>query len=1148
MKKLRIIYGRSGSGKTTYGLKEIRKNLDGGTSSPLVLLVPEQYTFQAERDLIKVLGTGGIMTTEVLSFRRLAFRVFNQVGGITYPHLHSAGKCMILYRILDKYKANLKVFGKAANREGFVDTISTLINEFKRYDISPEILEKVAADLEEGDFLKEKLTEISIIYAEYENMLSERYRDADDDLGLAARKIPLTDIWDNAEIWIDGFSGFTPQEYKVITQLLNKAKRITISLCTDSLERTAEATDVFSAVKKAYKRLIAIAQEIGAEVESSIELKGQPLPRFMESPELSHLERYFQAFPYQIYQEITSDITLFSSVNPFSEIEAIARKIVHLCRDKGLRYRDIAVVTGNLEGYEGLIRVIFDEYEIPYFLDQKVAITDHPLVQMVLSMLDIFNEQWSYEAVFRYLKTGLTGIKRESIDRIENYVLACGIRGNRWTKDEEWKMSPDLIPDERDLEKNKEMLLEINQIRAEITWPLLAFRDKTRGRRKALEICTALHEFFYSIGVPARIEGIIEQFQYNGQLELANTYAQIWNIIMDVFDQTVEVMSEETVGLERFSQVLKIGLSQYQVGLIPASLDQVLVGSVERSKSHDIKALFLMGVNDGVFPSTILEEGILSDSDRAILNRAGIELANDTRTQAFEEQYLVYKTLTTSSQYLHISWPIADQEGKSMRPSIIISRLRKLFPRVSETSNILAPISTEGEIELVAGKSPSFKLLVRALRQRAEGKEIHPIWQDIYRWYTAQEGWLDKCTSLKKAVLYRNVADAVSSDKVMALYGNPAQASVSRLEKYSHCPFAFYVQYGLGARERKIYRMSSPDVGTFMHTVIEKFSLYVTENNISWRDFDREWCGEKVSQIVDEILEKMEGADSGLTTSKRYSTLILRLKRVVTRAVWLIAEHIRRSNFEPVGYELGFGEKEKFPPIVIELESGQKINLIGRIDRVDALQTEEGTYLRIVDYKSGNKDFKLADVYYGIQIQLLTYLDALWDGEVGLGTPLLPGGVLYFRIDDPIIKANGKLSEEKVEEAIMKQLRMKGLILADVKLVKEMDKTINGSSLIIPARINRGDILGKSSAATLEQFYLIRKYVRKHLQNLCDEIMRGNVAIQPFKKKKETSCKYCQYAAVCQFDTTLKENTFKFLHEHKDEIIWDLMAQEGGDQ
>ncbi len=1143
---LRFIYGRSGSGKTRYCLNEIKSRIAGGAAHTLVLLVPEQFTLQAERVLISVLEAGGIIKAEVLSFRRLAFRVFNEAGGITYPHIHSAGKSMIIYNILDKMRDSFKVFSKSADHQGFVSALSSLFTEFKRHNIAPEALGNASKAFEEGSPLKDKLMELFFVYAAFERTIAERYRDSDDDLTLASKKLDSTALYDGAEIWIDGFTGFTPQEYLVMAKLLQKARRINISLCTDSLaeEGVCAGADVFSAVKKVCGKVLKIAEEFDIKVENNVFLGEEPLFRFKASPELRHLERNLYAYPHKVYREKTRDISLFSSVNIFAEIEAAAGDIVRLCRDGGMRYRDIAVVVRNLAAYGRLIEVIFGEYGIPCFIDRKIEIINHPLARLILSILDIFNENWSYEAVFRYLKTGLTGIDRSSIDSLENYVIACGIRGSRWTDGQDWNMIPGLIPNRRDLDDHYGALREINKIKYDICGPLLEFRKKTRGRKKVSEICGGLYDLLLATGVPGRIEMCIDQFRKGGKPGLAREYSQAWNIVMEVFDQAVEVMGEETFGIEKFSNIIRIGLKEYKMGLIPASLDQVLVGSVERSRSHDVKALYIFGVNDGVFPSAAVEEGLLSDMERSALNRVGVELASDTRTKAFDEQYLVYRALTTAGSYLRLSWPIADHEGRAMRPSMIVSRLRRLFPAITEASDILKPEQDRDEAKPVVGKTPAFKQMVSALRQKADGRDIGPLWRGVYRWFAAREEWRAKCQSLRFAFQYKNIAQPVSGGKAALLYGDPLYSSVSRLEKYASCPFAYYVQYGLGARERRTYRLGPPDVGVFMHKIIEIFSRRIAEQNISWRQFDREWCVEKVSGIVDEMLEKMKG--SGLYESKRYTVLILRLKRVISRAVWIVAQHVRRSSFDPVGYELDFGDGGKFPPITLELESGKKACLAGSIDRVDALKTEKGTYFRIIDYKSGSRDFKLQDVFYGLQIQLITYLDAIRENSgLGITSPVLPGGALYFRIDDPIVKGNGRIRGEEIEQSIMKQLKMKGLLLADVDLIREMDNTIEGASLIIPARINKGDVLGKSSAASPEQFGILRNYVRRLLKNMCGEIIKGNAAIRPYRKKGITSCKYCGFSAVCQFDPVREENTFRQLFDREDEEVWRLMGEEG---
>ncbi len=363
------------------------------------------------------------------------------------------------------------------------------------------------------ELLRDKVTEIQTIYAEFESRL-RRYRDSDDDLTLASQKINATDLYTGAEIWIDGFSGFTPQEYSVIENLLPKVKRITICLCTDALEGTPEGTDVFAAVKRVYRRFLIKAKKTGVRIENPVYINANLLPRFETSWEMAHLERNFYAFPYQMYPDKTENISLFSSVNLFAEIEAAAREIIHLCRDRGMRFRDIALVARNLESYEGLVKVLFEEYEIPFFLDRKIDIENHPLVRLILSMLDIFNEQWSYEAVFRYLKTGLTGIERDRIDLIENYVLACGIKGSRWTKEEDWTMIPELLPDERIWRTIKDLNGDQSDPVSHHHAPT-EFRQKTKGKKRPRKSCSP-YDFLCGIQVPEKLQNMIDRFQEKG--------------------------------------------------------------------------------------------------------------------------------------------------------------------------------------------------------------------------------------------------------------------------------------------------------------------------------------------------------------------------------------------------------------------------------------------------------------------------------------------------------------------------------------------------------------------------------------------------------------------------------------------------------
>ena len=1184
---LRIVYGRAGSGKTSGLLGEMKNALNVGGTHPLVLIVPEQFSLQAEKNLARESGTKDIFRAEVLSFRRMAFRVFNEVGGASRKHLNASGKSMLLFKTMDSLGSKLKVFSRAALRKGFTETIADAITEFKRYDVTPEELTEAMSNLKDGLALKDKLWDLALVYSEFEELLHRNYMDADDDLVELYKKLDQSTQFDGAEIWIDEFSGFTPQEYKVISKLLRKAKRVTVSLCTDCLsnEPGEAAPMVFTPVRKTAVKLIRLAESEGIEIEKPVSLRNSP--RFTDSGELGHLEENFYKYPCKKFLEYSGDVQIASSANPYSEVEDAARDIIRLCRDKGLRYRDIAVTMRNPESYRSIVKSVFGRYGIPFFFDGKREIDGHPLIIFILSALEVFSTGWSYEAVFRYARTGLTGIGREELDLLENYVMANGIRGNNWIRQEDWDYPVE--PYGREGEPSSyelECLARINAARRQLTAPLEVFRGKTRGGAKAVEFCTALFDMLCEAGVDKRIETLSMKFASEGLLDRAAEYRQVWNIVMDVFSQIVEVLGEEKMGTERFSEILAAGFTGHKMGLIPPSLDQVLAGSIERARSHDIKALYILGVNEGVLPGTKTDDGLLSDSDRDHLGQAGLELAGNTASRCMEERFMVYMAFATPSSYLWLSYPAADREGKALRPSRVLSEVRRILPYVSEQSTI-AGADPANVPPQPAAQVPAFDELAAQLRRRYEGETIHEGWKIVYKWFSRNREWKEKCSRIVNGLGYTNQTRRLTGDRAGRLYGKPVFTSVSRMETYAACPFSYYVRYGLKARERKMFSFDPVDAGTFMHHIIDEFSRMLVKQGISWRGLDREWCAAQISSLVDKQLSSK--GNSILSSSKRYIHQSVKLKRTVTKAVMLIGKHIEMSSFEPSGYEIEFGEKGRYPAISIQLPSGEIINMTGRIDRIDSMTNEDGTYLRIIDYKSGNKALKLADVYYGLQLQLVTYLDAVLgmepatgldedDGtdlvaepDEGIGThtvagtdkgvgtdvlatrcddldksgKMLPAGILYFRLDDPLIRCDRDIPDEDIEKAIMKELRMKGLVLADVKLIRGMDKNIDGDSLIIPARLNKDGALGRSSAATKEQFDVLRGYVRKTLSSIGSGILDGDVVISPYKKRTMTACTYCSFSSVCQFDTAVRDNRYRIVPDHKEDEVWHLMQKAG---
>lgn len=1132
---LRIIYGRAGSGKSTYCLNEIKASLKQGRASRHIIIVPEQFSFQAEKRLIAALGASGINGAEVLSFGRLSHRVLGEAGGIVRKQINQAGKNILIYTIMERQKENLRVFAKAAKQRGFVKTLSETISEFKRYNITTDILTGLeAAGM--STQLSDKIHDLALIYGDFEERLHGKYIDSDDNLSLLTEKIESCRLFDNSEIWIDEFSGFTPQEYAVIEKLMLAALRVNVILCTDCLEdEHIEDTDTFMPAKAAAAKLKKLAADTGIKVELPEAVKSSGLKY---NKELAFLEANLYKYLHGAYKEETRYLSLHEAPNIYAEVESTAKDILKKCREEGLRYRDIAVITGDLALYDKVIRVVFKEYGIPCFIDSKKDITGHPLVLLVLSALEVFTGNWSYEAVFRYLKTGLTQIDRNELDLLENYVLANYVSGSSWTEDEDWNG-----------QYEPSLLQRINDTRRAAAAPLLKLYKRIKRKNTGKEMCTALFEFLCELEMPERLEGLVNSFVEAGELDRADEYSQVWNILMELLDQVVEAVGDEAVKLETFHTILSTGFEEYSIGLIPKAMEQVLAGSLARSRSHDVKAIYILGANDGIFPVPFKHEGILSDRDRELLLELGVELAPDTRKRTFEQQYLIYTALTAPSEYLRLSFCAADREGRAMRPSAFIGRLRRIFPKIRFDGGVVSKEPAYSAEMYVSAPTPTFNELIAVMRQRLEGKPVDPIWKSIEGWYKKEEKWREKYFRAAEGFNYTNQVKPIPQDRVRMLYGSTIHTSVSRLERYFSCPFSYYIEYGLRAKERRIMKMSAPDMGSFMHIVIDRFSRRVACSKTGWRQLEKDWCAKEISKIADELVQDIFGRI--FLSSDRYKYLAERLKRVLTRSVWLIAEHIRRSSFEPVGYEIGFGEGGELPPITLELSSGEKMVLSGRVDRMDCLETEEGRYFRIVDYKSGSKRFDLLDIYHGKDLQLLTYLDAIGESlKEESEKPVIPAGVLYFRLDDPIVPGSREATEEEIEISIMKELKMRGLLLADVKLIKEMDTDIDGDSLIIPARINKNGDLGRSSAATKEQFEILKRHVRKKLYSLGEEMLNGNISISPYRMKKMTACAYCGYMSICQFDTGLYGNNYRNLQEKSEDEIWKLICditEEGGD-
>lgn len=1140
---IRFIYGRAGIGKSTWCINSIAENIKKDDENKLILIVPEQYTFNTENRILKSIGESALLRTQVLSFKKMAHEVFEECGGRVKEIIKESGRNMLIHKVLNEKIESLEYFRKISREQGFYEIVSDVISEFKKYNVEVDSLRNIEESIQESD-LYNKIRELSIIYEAFNEEMNEGYIDGDDELTLLGKKLLENDIYTNSEVWIDEFSTFTPQQLEIIRLLARRCKRVNITLCMDNRDNSngnQDITDVFNTIKNTENKILKIMKENNISYDKPINLNminvNEGYNRFKNSPELEHIEKYFFTYPFNSFNGKCENVKLYKANNIYDEIERVAKSIMALIRSGKYRYKDISVVCRNIDDYEKITSVIFKDYEIPYFLDKKLELLNNPLIILITSAFEILFKDWSYESVFKYLKTGLTGIENSYIDILENFVLEYGVKGYKWTVKE--------IISESWFNNNEELSEEkifISEIMDEVRRPLLVFHNKIRGKHKVSHICKAIYEFLIDIHAFERINEWIEKFDEIGLEDKVKEYSQVEESVIDILDQAVDVMGDKDLDSYDFFKILNSGFNNEEIGVIPVALDQVNIGDVARIKGRDVKVLYIVGVNDGILPASKKEEGILSDNDRNILSDIGIELASNTRNKVFEEQFLLYTVLTISSDFLMISYPMADFEGKSLRPSIVISRIKKILPKLVEESDLYDLSSYKDKLNKVISPIPTFNELILAMRKNCDEENVEEYWREVYKWYKDSPEYENKVKNIFKGLDYSNLKNHVNKNNLRELYANEdgkLMFSVSRLEKYAECPFSYFVQYGLKAKNRKIYEFTPPDLGSFVHDILDLFTNRVKKEGILWSELNNERCKDIVSNLID--IRLSEQTNSILNSSKRFKYLSQRFKRVISKSVTVMAEQIGKGEFEVFKTEFDFGNYKTGEAVMLNLQDDEKVYLQGRIDRIDTLDLDGQTYIRIIDYKTGAKKFDLNELYYGLQMQLLVYLDAIIkNSKYILEKQVVPGAVLYFKVDDPIIKSKKEMTTEEVETEVLEELKLKGLVLKDAKVVKAMDRDIEGYSLVIPAAFKKdGDFKSTSDVVTEEEFTLLREYVNRKMISLCEDMLCGDIKIEPTKQANRSYCEYCDFSSICQFDTSIKDNKYKIVGKKSRTEIWD---------
>ena len=1114
---LRIIYGKPGSGKSQFCFSEIAKLIDKKES--IFIITPEQFSFTAERKLMEAVNKNAVINAEVITLTRMAYRVLNDIGGEIKQSLSKCGKAMLVYSILNKYKKELEFLGKSDEN---IDLVIRTITEFKKHGITINNL-KDEVEKTQDAYLKTKLSDMILLYENFENKIVDNYIDDTDLLTMLAKHLDEVEFIKSSIIYIDEFAGFTHQEYEIIKGLIKYAKQVNITICVDNLNPAINPdTDIYYSNKITLYKLIDLVNENNFKLEEPVFLKDQY--RF-KTKELKHLANNIYEIQSTKYEENVENIQLFLAKNPYSEIENIAKEIKKLVRDKKIRYKDISIITKNIDTYASLVRAIFKQYEIPVFIDEKRDLNQNIIIQYVLSILEILVKNFSSESVFSYIKLGFCEIDEDEIFKLENYCNKWGIKQNKWKKD---------FNIEAEDKSKKQEVERLNELRKQVIMPLIELKESIKKEKTAINITKSLYEFIQNQKIEKKVISRISKLEEEKNIDLANEYKSSYQVLIEILDEIVLIFNEEKISLDNYSKILKIGLKNSGLGKIPGTQDQVTFGDVNRSRSHKVQNIFIIGLNDGSFPSINKDEGFFNDLDREELKQDGIELAKGTLEQLYEDNFNIYKAFTTAENQLYLSYVSTDSESKSLRPSMLINKIKKMFPKLIEKSDVI-----NKKYDLF-NKEVTYEELIENIDKIRNGESIDKIWYEIYNYYKSQNEWKEKLFEDLEGLRYSNLPNQIKKANIDKLYGNKLNTSVSQLERYRSCPFSYYLQYGLKLKEKEELKIQSFNTGSFMHETIDEFFEYVREEQILLTQIEEEQIKEIVSQIIDKNLNLSKNYI--FTATAKYKVLVKRLKRIVSKALKYIIETLIYSDFDIEGTEIEFNKKGKYPPIVLELDNGKKVEITGKIDRIDTADSGDGKYLRIIDYKSSSKNIDLNEVYAGLQIQLLTYTDAICKAE-----DIMPAGVFYFSLLEQMIKADKKVSDEEIENMIRKNFRMKGLILADVKIIKMNDKTLKtGSSKIVPAAITQSGTVNEkwTNGVNKEQFKILQDYIDKTIKDISKEILSGKIDLKPYNKKGKTPCEYCSYKSICGFNTKQNGNKYNYIDKKSKDDLIKLMKQE----
>lgn len=1105
---LKLIIGRSGTGKSTLVLERLCADRDGRG----ILLVPEPRSHETERRLCRMGGPSVNLYGEVLTFTRLATRIFQTAGGLSREELDEGGRLLLMYRAVQSVAGSLTAYARPSRRPAFLSGLLATLDELKSCCVAPGELIRVGREIGGPD--GERLSDLGLICDAYDALAAQTSLDPRDRLSRAADRLDRCGWVEGTRFYLDGFIDFTPQQLRLVELLLARGAQLTVALTCDSLEGEGEDMDVFAPARLTARRLRAMARKGGVPCE--VEVLTTP------SPARSLPMQQVEAGLFDPVGEPVScrgQVGLFCAPDERTQVEWTAAKILELVRDKGLRYRDIAVAARGYERYDGLVESVFDRYGIPVFRSGRSDILQKPVMTLVTAALDAVCGGYTYDDMFRYLKTGLTGLEQEERDLLENYVLTWDLWGSRWTQERPWDKHPGgyglKFSDE-----DRALVARLDELRRQVVAPLEELRSNKleTGRGQAL----ALYTFLERLGLSQRLEERCVRLRERGELGLAAEYEQLWEILCAGLEQCARLLDEAPIRLQEFARLLGLVLSQYTVGTIPVSLDRVTAGELAGQSGHDIRYLFLLGADDSSIPAVAAPGGLLCDEDRELLAGYGLELGLNGRDRLQREMTAVYTACTRPDEGLFVTWPQRSAR-QELSPCFVVERLKALFCDLT--------VEHEGD--------GSFRLAAPGAAMERAG-----TLPAVRRALAAREGWRERVARLERAESWQR--GSLSRSAVDSLYGHRVSMSATKMDRYKSCHFAYFMQYGLRAEPREPAGFDAAQYGTFVHYVLER----VLQSD-AWRGEEGQVLAQPLRELTARAVEDYINTELGglEDRSARFRYLFRRLVHGVDQIVDNVVQELAASRFRPIDFELGFGrgEGKQLPPVEFSAE-GVTLSMTGFVDRVDGWQDGDGTlYLRVVDYKTGKKTFDLTEVANGMGLQMLLYLFTLQKlGPERYGRPVAPAGVLYLPARSVTVAGSRTMDEAERRKKVDSELRRHGLVLDDPRVLQAMERPGEEGIRFLPVKQAKSGAISGDGLVTARRFVRLERHVERVLRDICREIAAGNIAADPFWRAPEkNACRYCRYAGACHFEEGRGGDCRRWLPGVSAQQFWQEVAVDG---